>query len=394
MESKTPRRVVVERRRALLDELRTAARDGSALPGDPVPTMRELRERHQLSSDGVTQCLRILADEGVLVTVPRVGTFYASAQGTGEIHLLIMEDSPENYAPRPAIRQRIQAGFEERSAELGSATLVVSMAQMADPDFHRGLPPVAGIFAWSTSTDPSPGWLPDGPAAQVRLSRDPVRSGPDTGPVDRVFLDDVDGGRMATTYLARQGHEVIAFLGLHADRPAPTLVWSSRRADGWAQALTRFGRTPDTALCFTATEQPHNFADESTIARSVARRFVADLPRSAATAVVCANDEVVLSLLDVLDEQGVPQAWWPAVVGFDSGRDLSSRFVTTIRAPWEELGRAAAQLLWERHTGRLTGPAVARTVDMTTIPRMSSQRAWMTWASVAELARAEVSTNP
>ena len=48
--------------------------------------------------------------------------------------------------------------------------------------------------------------------------------------------------------------------------------------------------------------------------------------------------------------------------------------VSYLRLPWDDVGRAAAQLLWERKTGRLAGQAAQRLVPMQLIPRLTCHR--------------------
>ena len=92
-----------------------------------------------------------------------------------------------------------------------------------------------------------------------------------------------------------------------------------------------------------------------------------------------------MGLLDALREAGIPASRWPALLTFDS---LSSEVavVSCMRQPWDELGREAAQILWERATGRRTGPQGQNLVTMQTIPRLTCRPDWAN--SVSTRARA------
>jgi DNA-binding LacI/PurR family transcriptional regulator len=100
------------------------------------------------------------------------------------------------------------------------------------------------------------------------------------------------------------------------------------------------------------------------------------LLRTGATAVVAANDRVALGLLRALRESSLPEYQWPSIVGFDDDPELAAHLVTSLRLPWDELGRAAADLLWERSRGQLEGAATHRRVPMRLIPRLTCRKDW------------------
>ena len=67
-------------------------------------------------------------------------------------------------------------------------------------------------------------------------------------------------------------------------------------------------------------------------------------------AIVCANDQTALGVLDVLASRGVPVPEKVQVTGYDgisAGRH-SSPGLTTVHQPMSELGRAAVHLVIER----------------------------------------------
>ena len=88
-------------------------------------------------------------------------------------------------------------------------------------------------------------------------------------------------------------------------------------------------------------------------ARDVATSLVASghIP----DAIVCANDQMALGVLDALDAHGVAVPGRVLVAGFDgidAGRHSTPR-LTTVRQPMEDLGRAAVHVL----SGRLGDPS-------------------------------------
>ncbi len=98
------------------------------------------------------------------------------------------------------------------------------------------------------------------------------------------------------------------------------------------------------------------------------------------TAVVVVNSIATQALLQALREAGRSPSTWPAIVSFDSeimSREYSAmNVVSALRLPWEQIGREAATVLWERSQGRLSGPAQQRLVPMNLIPRLSCRQEW------------------
>jgi DNA-binding LacI/PurR family transcriptional regulator len=70
----------------------------------------------------------------------------------------------------------------------------------------------------------------------------------------------------------------------------------------------------------------------------------------------------------------VAQSRWPSVVGFDNLHEAEKTVLTSMRVPWEDLGRAAAHTLFLRKMGTLTGPPVERIIPLKLIPRLSSRQ--------------------
>lgn len=188
-----------------------------------------------------------------------------------------------------------------------------------------------------------------------------------------MIFDNEGGGRAAADHLLRQGHRAIAFLGLHGGSEHQQLYeYSAHRALGWADALRNEGISSDGFL-FIPDKAPASQQAEVAVAAETAKALVA---RSDVTAVVGANDHALLGLIQRLRQAAVPTESWPAVVGFDGTLEQRSHTLTSIRLPWEEVGRVAADMLWERKTGQRSGAAQHRSIPMMLIPRLSSQPSW------------------
>jgi DNA-binding GntR family transcriptional regulator len=61
----------------IVDELREQITSGVLLPGEQLPSVSRLCEIHSVSRVTVLKALTIVRDEGLIVTVPRWGSFVA-----------------------------------------------------------------------------------------------------------------------------------------------------------------------------------------------------------------------------------------------------------------------------------------------------------------------------
>lgn len=369
-------RLETERRRELLRaHLREASLRCSLSPREMVPPVRELATRFELSVPVTLEVVKGLAEEGVLMSVPSVGTFFnRSRVSRSDVYLLVHEVSGELDA--------IRVGFEDRISQLGSASLVIS-AQAAQSYIEREFQHVAGVFR-ARSLNPTTQWEAPAGIPQVEFGRVDA-SKPDT---DAVYFDNEDGGVRATRHLMQLGHTRIAFLGLHGPRGATeTFQWSQERAAGWASAL-KSGEIPSDDLLFLPP-QTSGF-DRNNQIDTARQASGALLLRSDVTGVVAANSFAARGLFEALQESKISEKQWPAVVTFDDYHVLDGFPVTALRLPWEEIGRAGAEMLWRRRQGQITGAPQQRLVPMRLIARLSCRPHW---AHGLELASQHILTN-
>ena len=148
-----------------------------------------------------------------------------------------------------------------------------------------------------------------------------------------VTYDDAAGAVMATRHLFDRGHRRIAHL-----QGDPRYGTALARLAGYQQALVECGVPIDPALIRVA-----NWDMREAAAASDDLLRLDDPP----TAFFAASDDMALGVLDKLRSLGrrVPEDI--AIVGFD-GISLAQEVtppLTTIRVPFEEIGRRAAELL-------------------------------------------------
>ncbi len=342
-----------------------------------LPTVRELQEKYRLSPRTVTTELKGLVAEGLLRTVPRVGIFVADVAASVPDSYVMLVQSGQNVRHR-STTDRVRRGFEERVTELGAASACMDIDRALQLAQEDALPPSSGFFLAMPDRATDLVVLGDAATARVRWASIPMAGDSAMTVVDMVTADHVDGGRVATRNLWMRGHRRIAFLGLHtpADEQ-PGYHWSMLRMQGWLEVMSQHGERTDN-LVFLPEEPPPSYERQAEWAAGVADRL---LVRRDVTGVVCASQNAARGLVDALRAAEVPMEGWPAMVAFEDGTDRLDAGLTTVRVPCEDIGREAAQILWERRHGRLAGPAVDRRLPMPIIRRVDSSEPWGTLTS-------------
>ncbi|HLI47714.1 MAG TPA: GntR family transcriptional regulator [Chthonomonas sp.] len=356
-----------------------------AKPNKLLPPVRELADTFGLSAMLVWQILKEFEAEGLIYTIPRVGTFIGPpTQPPSEFYVMLVRSLERSRWHTWQTRE----GFEERIAALGGATLVLTHEMFAHCTHKRQLPPIAGIFYFD---EENPVWPQEAkmrrvPKVQFRSSNAFLRM------CDHVSFDDRDGGRRATQHLLQLGHRCIAFLGLHKNDLDLVFDWSVQREAGWKEAILQVGLSPQ-GLAY----HPPESLSYQTIYSMEALAYAAAQPlalREDVTAVVCANDSAALGLLRALQSANIPHNRWPAIVGFDDQPEVAIHNISSFRLPWHEIGRTAADILWERRHNLLTGSFQHRYVTMVLIQRLTSPVQWSHSAERAALTLLDTATGP
>jgi LacI family transcriptional regulator len=138
----------------------------------------------------------------------------------------------------------------------------------------------------------------------------------------------------------------------------PDGVLYIRGIDSSPDDIERFDGFSDALAALPADERPGVSVLSADFSRERARDIAAACAeaRRLPDAVVCANDQMALGVLDAFAEHGVRVPGKVLVAGFDgidAGRHSTPR-LTTVRQPMEDLGRAAVHVL----TDRLANPSL------------------------------------
>ena len=166
-----------------------------------------------------------------------------------------------------------------------------------------------------------------------------------------VTFDDEQAGALLVRHLLDRGHRRIGYL--HEPQRSPSYVSPGmRRRDGMTRALQTAGIAADALQDLELTQN-----DLST-AREFAAWFLDNDRRP--TAVICHHDVLAAGFLAGLRAAGTAVPAQVAIAGIDDGPLAEGLGLTTIRQPFAESGRHAAELL--RSLIEAPGHAVARTL--------------------------------
>jgi LacI family transcriptional regulator len=298
---------------------------------------RVVRGTGTVSAPTRTKVLEALAELGY---VPSAAARSLAARQHEALGLILPELSGPYYS-------ELLLGFEGVAAEL-DLRVVLCVADRPDRTLSpsRFTSTLAGVDALAVFGGP--------------VALDDIRRAADRAPVVLLAADPVEGLETFSTDNVAHAAELTGHLvDVHGRSPVfagdPTQGGDIRqRWDGFASALLERGRTVPDPLPVDLRES----AGIDLATRLLAEGFEGD-------ALVCANDEVALAVMDRFQRAGRSVPDDLAVVGWDDIR--TSRYVrpglTTVRQPVRRLGEEVARRLHARVAGAapVTDPVVLDT---------------------------------
>jgi DNA-binding LacI/PurR family transcriptional regulator len=179
--------------------------------------------------------------------------------------------------------------------------------------------------------------------------------------LNSVEINDVEGGRIATEYLIKKGHQRIAFLG-DTDLPEYSIHPVSLRLKGFRQALKAAN-----------LEIPIEFVRLAPYDQEQARIVAKDLldTPNPPTAVFAATDYQALGVVKAARQLGVKIPDQLAVIGFDDLDMADYEDLTTVRQHLDESGRIAIEILLA-HIIDKTRPIQHVTLPLKVIERLTA----------------------
>jgi len=181
--------------------------------------------------------------------------------------------------------------------------------------------------------------------------------------LNRVVVDDVQGGRLATQHLIDLGHRKIGYVSDWVDNPF-NFTSSRDRYLGYRQALEQ-ADIPFRPEYHQQGEHGHYQAK-----RLAEQLLDLDDPP---TAIFAASDTQAMGVLEALRERGLGVPGDVAIVGYDDIEVAEHLELTTIRQPLYESGLRGVELLLDTLEQPGKTP-VAVQLPVTLIERRSSER--------------------
>lgn len=356
----------------LLETLSERIAQGVYLPGARLPAERDLAAEFELDRSAIRAALVELARVGQIVREPgcrpRVSGAarparpvqrprpasrtiavllpqHASDHGSREIlrgiaHLLHSQKAP--YRP-------LMFDLNLRTAPRGAIEQQACTAVLEED--------IAGAIVWPTLEPGSlSGWRGVQAAGRPVVFVDRCD---DDFLCDFVGVDNYDAAKDATRFLLALGHTRIVHLTRNL--PASSI---EQRIEGYRDALTEAG-LPFSAACVRRLPME---ASAPSVDEFAADLLTLDPPP---TAVFAVNDQVAHTLIAALEARGKAVPGDISVLGFDDDDQYSARpaLLTTVRQPFERIGRRAAALLLRR-----LGPAPPPAYQHVLLPTVLVER--------------------
>ena len=330
-------------RRDLYTTLATRIRSGRYESGSRLPSERALAEELGAHRNTISRVIARLADAGLVETHPGrrpvVRRLGMDARASRTVALCMGNE------PRFRSFQHVLRGCEmELSAhdfrlvfrDTLAPTIEGTREKEAAALKNLEEQPVAGLILWCQDVDTTPATLKRLRATGtviVAIDRLPLSFN-----CDFVGVDNIHGASVAVEHLLALGHRRVAFATYAEEHTSAVL----ERKDAYRNTMRHHG-IPESEL--TIIGIPVDTADAAIEAKARAFAQTTDRP----TAVFCVNDIMATKLTRNLLAAGVRVPEDIAIVGFDDleGLTVHSPILTTMRQPYELLGRHAARLiLW------------------------------------------------
>lgn len=160
----------------------------------------------------------------------------------------------------------------------------------------------------------------------------------------RVVSDDFEGAKMATEYLLKLGHHKIAFITSEL-----SLGFSQFRYDGYLEKMAEWGiKIQNDDICIIADQKEE-------ISRRQRDKITDFLKRKTPTAVFGGSDPMAMKVMNIAQNIGIKIPQSLSVIGF-AGLEyaaFATPSLTTVKQPFKEMGRKAAEILLKSIEGIL-----------------------------------------
>jgi len=335
---------------ALAEKIRRDLLDHAPASHEPLPSYREFGRRYQVGMNTVQSAMAVLEKEGILLRMPRRGTFYRPkpaeppAPGARKIRCvsLIME-KPLRERVFQVAREEYLAGYSEAIEQRHAAMRIVLLQGKTsfEDALSRNFPieEQGCVCVWMYHAALM-GWLNERHVPFVVHGSRPAPI-PGAPPCHRVLVNKANGCFEAVRSLIREGHKRIGYIGILRNEPGT--IYS-----GYCAAMATAGLLLDQEILAECS------TDDLEEARGPMGAYLRRPRRP--TAIMAQNDAMGLALLDEARALGIRVPEDLSVVGFNGlpETETSDPPLTTVRQPRRSHAHAAVQLLVEVAEGRYT----------------------------------------
>lgn len=331
----------------IVSQLRSKILEGAYRSTMKLPTEMELAKTYHVNRQTVRKALSILIQEGLIERHQGSGSYIKEISSAHGNSIAILATYINDYI-FPAILQDAQTVFDYN----GYATMLFcthNQVNMEREILKNVLnSPVCGLLVEGTKTAlPNPNL---DLYEQLRKSGIPVifLHGTYSALPNAVCIsdDNFHGGYLLTKYLLQKGHSKIAGIFKSDD------IQGHNRYNGFLSAFRDAGLVlPDSQVLWYATEEKEQLMNhkDTAILQDFVKHTVKDV-----TAVVCYNDEIAFSLIDILLSLDFRIPEDIAVVSFDNSKysEFCSVKITSVAHGSKHIGRIAAERLVEMLHGK------------------------------------------
>ena len=329
--------------RQLADFLRSEAMKILEGGGDRMPTEMEISSRYSVSRQTVRNALHMLEEEGLIERRQGSGSYIKPQKNADDLRQIALVTTFIDDYIFPTILHDAQSIF----AKNGYSTLVYATENSVGRERDvltelLGKNISAILIEGSRSALPTPN---AGLFASFRRKGIPVvflhgmySNLPD---FPCVLDDNFSGGFQAAQYLIDKGHSRIAGIFKSDDAQGP------ERYHGVVSAMTDSQiRINDSRFCWYDTEDRKSILSGEPESLTKLSRFI-DEELGSATAIICYNDEIAYSAIQIILKHGKTVPEDVAIVSFDNSfySQIGSVPITSLGHKAPRSGVAAAELL-------------------------------------------------
>lgn len=345
---------------------------GEYEPGEWLPTERELAAEFRADRTNIRAALAALAEKQVIVRQagrrPRVAG--GGAEGVGaavgslaeSLTLAALTPMTPQYSGALAVQRgalhmlrQKDSAFRLAVSDTGAETLEEGARLEAAALAKLRGEGTRGVILWHLGGE--------GTAGQVRELRDggiPVVLVDRRDPAldcDFVGIDNSAAAYGAVAFLLDMGHRRIAHLTTYETHSAVR-----EREQGWREALTARGICARLEWVFRK-----EFTMQTNQSVTAAAEYFLSLPERP-TAIFAMNDGLAHAMLAELQSRGIKVPEEMSVMGFDDvdRHSLHPSPLTTVRQPFEQIGKKAMELLLKRIAAPEALPSAAQHVLLQT----------------------------